>query len=72
VTSGNSAESVVILRFVFWGIMMETAARDQGAFGEVVVFLSHFKTLDDPRQAGKVLHPLDEVLLLCLLNFTVS
>jgi predicted transposase YbfD/YdcC len=47
--------------------MMETAARDQGAFGEVVVFLSHFKTLDDPRQAGKVLYPLDEVLLLCLL-----
>jgi predicted transposase YbfD/YdcC len=46
--------------------MMETVAGDQGAFGEVVVFLSHFKTLEDPRQAGKVLYRLDEVLLLCL------
>ena len=45
---------------------METVAGDQGAFGEAVVFLSHFKALADPRQAGKVLYPLDEVLLLCL------
>ena len=45
---------------------METVAGDQGAFGEAVVFLSHFKTLADPRQAGKVLYRLDEVLLLCL------
>jgi hypothetical protein len=29
--------------------------------------LSHFKALEDPRQAGKVLYPLDEILLLCLL-----
>src|SRR5499425_3544824 len=46
---------------------MEMAAGDQGAFGEVVVFLSHFKALEDPRQAGKVIYPLDEILLLCLL-----
>jgi predicted transposase YbfD/YdcC len=45
---------------------METAAGDQGAFGETVVFLSHFKALEDPRQAGKVIYPLDEILLLCL------
>jgi predicted transposase YbfD/YdcC len=47
--------------------MMETAAANDDAFGETVVFLSHFKTLEDPRQAGKVLYPLDEILLLCLL-----
>jgi predicted transposase YbfD/YdcC len=47
--------------------MMETAAADQGAFGETVVFLSHFKALEDPRQVGKVVYPLDEILLLCLL-----
>jgi predicted transposase YbfD/YdcC len=47
--------------------MMVTAAGELGAFGEAVVFLSHFKTLEDPRQAAKVLYPLDEVLLLCLL-----
>ncbi len=46
---------------------METVARAQAAFGETVVFLSHFKALEDHRQAGKVLYPLDEVLLLCLL-----
>jgi predicted transposase YbfD/YdcC len=47
--------------------MMATAAGELGAFGEAVVFLSHFKSLEDPRQAGKVFYPLDEVLLLCLL-----
>jgi len=46
---------------------MDTGAREQGAFGEAVVFLSHFKALEDPRQPGKVIYPLDEVLLLCLL-----
>jgi hypothetical protein len=46
---------------------METVAGDCGAFGESVVFLSHFKALEDPRQAGKVLYPLDEILMLCLL-----
>lgn len=46
---------------------METAAGGFAALGEAVVFLSHFKDLPDPRQPGKVIYPLDEVLLLCLL-----
>jgi predicted transposase YbfD/YdcC len=33
---------------------------------ESVVFLEHFKEMDDPRQSGKVRYPLDEILLLCL------
>jgi predicted transposase YbfD/YdcC len=46
---------------------MEGTAADCGAFGEAVVFLDYFKDLPDPRQRGKVLYRLDEVLLLCLL-----
>src|SRR6202166_1087406 len=42
-------------------------ATDCAAFDETVVFLSHFKGLQDPRQAGKISYPLDEILLLCLL-----
>lgn len=38
-----------------------------GAVSEGVVFLEYFRDLADPRQAGKVVYPLDEVLLLCLL-----
>jgi hypothetical protein len=38
-----------------------------GALGETLVFLDHFRSLPDPRQRGKVIYPLDEVLLLCLL-----
>ena len=38
-----------------------------GALGETIVFLDHFRSLPDPRQRGKVIYPLDEVLLLCLL-----
>jgi predicted transposase YbfD/YdcC len=38
-----------------------------GAISEGVVFLEHFRDLPDPRQPWKVLYPLDEVLLLCLL-----
>jgi predicted transposase YbfD/YdcC len=38
-----------------------------GALGEAIVFLDHFRSLPDPRQRGKVIYPLDEVLLLCLL-----
>jgi hypothetical protein len=38
-----------------------------GALGEAVVFLEHFQSLPDPRQPGKVIYPLDEVLLLSLL-----
>jgi DDE_Tnp_1-associated len=45
---------------------MEGAVAECGAFGEAVVFLSHFKGLRDARQRGKVVYPLDEVLLLCL------
>ena len=37
--------------------MTETVAGNRGASGEVVVFLSHFEALKDPRQAGKVLYP---------------
>src|ERR1700740_482894 len=38
-----------------------------GAITEAVVFLEYFKDLADPRQRGKVIYPLGEVLLLCLL-----
>jgi predicted transposase YbfD/YdcC len=46
-----------------------TAAR---AFDQVVEFLEHFEELDDPRQRGKVLYPLDEILLLVLLGVLAS
>jgi predicted transposase YbfD/YdcC len=46
---------------------MEDAAAASGALGEAVVFLNHFKEMPDRRQRGKVVYPLDEVLLLCLL-----
>jgi predicted transposase YbfD/YdcC len=38
-----------------------------GAIGEGVIFLDYFRDFPDPRQAGKVVYPLDESLLLCLL-----
>ncbi len=37
------------------------------ALSEALVFLNFFADLPDPRQAGKVIYPLAEVLLLCLL-----
>lgn len=46
---------------------MADAAEGCTAFDETVVFLSHFKDLQDPRQQAKVTYPLDEILLLCLL-----
>jgi predicted transposase YbfD/YdcC len=46
---------------------MEEAGSEPTAFAETVVFLDYFKDLPDPRQAGKVIYPLPEVLLLCLL-----
>ena len=46
---------------------MEPARSDIGAIEEAVAFLDYFKELPDPRQAGKVIYPLAEVLLLCLL-----
>jgi predicted transposase YbfD/YdcC len=45
---------------------------EAGALGEAVVFLSHFKDMQDPRQRAKVIYPLDEVLLLCLLAVLAS
>jgi predicted transposase YbfD/YdcC len=46
---------------------MDDAAPDNQALFEVVVFLNHFKDMPDPRQRGKILYPLEEVLLLALL-----
>src|SRR5437588_1578703 len=46
---------------------MEKAAAEFGAVSEGVVFLEYFKDLPDPRQLVKVVYPLHEVLLLCLL-----
>ena len=46
---------------------MEKAAAELVAISEAVVFLHYFKDLQDPRQPGKVVYPLDEVLLFCLL-----
>ncbi len=46
---------------------VERISGDTEAFGEAIVFLEHFKDLRDPRQRAKVVYPLDEVLLLCLL-----
>ncbi|MEF2554265.1 transposase family protein, partial [Aurantimonas sp. A2-1-M11] len=37
------------------------------ALAETTVFLFYCKEMPDHRQPGKVLYPLDEVLLLCLL-----
>ena len=46
---------------------MDEATKDCGALAEAVVFLNHFKDMPDPRQRGKVMYPLGEVLLLALL-----
>lgn len=46
---------------------MAGAAADGGAFSETVVFLRYFEDLPDPRQRAKVVYPLAEVVLLCLL-----
>ena len=43
------------------------AAAGFSAHGEALVFLGCFADLPDPRQRGKVIYPLGEVLLLCLL-----
>ena len=40
---------------------------DCTALVETTVFLSYFKDMPDHRQPGKVIYPLDEILLLCLL-----
>jgi predicted transposase YbfD/YdcC len=46
---------------------MDDVTTDAGALFEAVVFLNHFKDMPDPRQRGKVMYPLEEVLLLALL-----
>jgi predicted transposase YbfD/YdcC len=46
---------------------MEGRGAACAAVSESVVFLGYFKDLPDPRQRGKVIYPLEEVLLLCLL-----
>jgi predicted transposase YbfD/YdcC len=46
---------------------MRDAAADNETLFEIVVFLNHFNDLPDPRQRGKIVYPLDEVLLLTLL-----
>jgi predicted transposase YbfD/YdcC len=46
---------------------MGRTSGDAGALGEAIVFLDYFKDLADPRQRAKVVYPLDEILLLCLM-----
>jgi predicted transposase YbfD/YdcC len=46
---------------------MGPTAGDCGTINEAIVFLEYFKDFPDHRQAGKVIYPFDEVLLLCLL-----
>jgi hypothetical protein len=43
------------------------AGAGSGAFCEALVFLGFFADFPDPRQLGKVIYPLQEVFLLCLL-----
>ena len=48
--------------------MASTAqAQTDLAYDQVVGWLEHFEALVDPRQAGKVFYPLDEILLLTLM-----
>ena len=46
---------------------MDEAEADRAVLAETTVFLSFFKDLPDHRQPGKVIYPLDEILLLSLL-----
>jgi hypothetical protein len=46
---------------------MDEAGTACAALAETTVFLSYFKDMPDHRQRGKVIYPLDEILLLCLL-----
>jgi hypothetical protein len=46
---------------------MANAAVELGLIAETTVFLDCFKELPDHRQPGKVIYPLNEVLLLSLL-----
>lgn len=42
---------------------MADSATELGALGEAVAFLDHFRDLPAPRQASKMLYPLEEILL---------
>ena len=46
---------------------MDMPAQEDGEIFEATVFLDYFKDLPDGRPPGKVIYPLDEVLLLALL-----
>jgi predicted transposase YbfD/YdcC len=46
---------------------MDETGRDFSALAETTVFLQYFKDMPDRRQQAKVIYPLDEILLLCLL-----
>jgi hypothetical protein len=51
--------------------MSEFSANHGEIQAESSGFLAHFNALPDPRQPGKVIYPLDEVLLLCLMADSV-
>ena len=46
---------------------MDNTAADGETLLETVVFLNYFNDMSDPRQRGKIMYPLDEILLLTLL-----
>ena len=46
---------------------MDGAATEFDAIDEATIFLRYFKDMPDHRQKGKVVYPLEEILLLCLL-----
>jgi hypothetical protein len=46
---------------------MDESGSDCAALAETAVFLRYFNDMPDKRQPGKVMYPLDEILLLCLL-----
>lgn len=46
---------------------MDDGAENFAALAETAIFLRYFKDMPDDRQVGKVIYPLDEILLLCLL-----
>jgi predicted transposase YbfD/YdcC len=46
---------------------MDDGAGNFAALAETTIFLQYFRDMPDSRQAGKVIYPLDEILLLCLL-----
>ncbi len=47
--------------------MTDAHTQADRAHDQVIEWLAHFEELEDPRQAGKVAYPLDEMLLQCLL-----